>query len=78
MKNQSTSGNSATSPTIPDKNFLTSHELASVLRISIRTVRRWEKEGMPAHRRHRTARYPLPQIREWMKTQGRLGGRNPT
>jgi hypothetical protein len=74
MKQQPTSGNSATSPRnhpTPDKDFLTSQELATVLRISIRTVRRWEIEGMPAHRRHRTVRYPLPQIREWMKATDR-------
>jgi hypothetical protein len=68
MKNKPISGNSATSPVSgsgPD--FLTCKELAIVLRISLRTVRRWEKEGMPAQRCHRTARYPLPQIREWLK-----------
>ena len=72
---QPISGNSATSPTTqaPARadDLLTPKELATVLKISIRTVQRWEHEGMPTHRRHRTARYPLPQIREWMKARGR-------
>ena len=76
---QQTSGNSATSsnskPAAPDKDLLTSEELANVLRISIRTVRRWEQEGMPTQRRHRIARYSLPQIREWMKAGGRSEGK---
>ena len=71
MKNQSTSGNSATSPAAPvdarADDFLTSKELATVLKISIRTLQRWEMQGMPTHRRHRTIRYPLSQVREWMK-----------
>ena len=75
MKNQLISGNSATSPAVQagarDDGLLTPKELAIRLRISMRTVRRWEDEGMPTHRRHRTARYPLPQIREWMKARGR-------
>lgn len=75
MKNQPTSGNSATSPafksTAPDPDLLTSKEVVTVLRISIRTLRRWEREGMPTHRRHRIARYSLSQIREWMKAGGR-------
>jgi excisionase family DNA binding protein len=75
MKNQPISGNSATSPATPSgaraDDFLTSKELATVLKISIRTVQRWEHEGMPTHRRHRTARFPLSQIREWMKATNR-------
>jgi excisionase family DNA binding protein len=75
MKQQPTSGNSATSPTTQPParadDLLTPKELASKLKISIRTVRRWEQEGMPTHRRHRTARFPLPQIRAWMKAHGR-------
>ena len=76
MKNQPTSGNSATSPTTaqsaPDPDFLTAEELATVLKISIRTVRRWASEGMPARRRKRVVRFPLVQIREWMKITSRL------
>jgi len=79
MKNQPTSGNSATSPAsrsaAPDADLLTSEELATVLRISIRTLRRWERDGMPTQRRHRIARYSLPQIREWMKAGGRSEGK---
>jgi len=76
MKNQLISGNSATSPAAtagarPD-DLLTPKELASKLKISIRTVRRWEYQGMPAHRRKRLARYPLTQVREWMKANGRV------
>jgi len=75
MKNQSTSGNSATSPPEPrarDDAFLTSKELATVLKISIRTIRRWQREGLPTHRRKRVLRFPLTQIREWMKVTRRL------
>jgi len=79
MKQQPTSGNSATSPVSkpasPNADLLTSEELATVLRISIRTVRRWEREGMPAQRRHRIARYSLAQIREWLKAGKRSEGR---
>jgi excisionase family DNA binding protein len=75
MKNQLISGNSATSPAVQagarDDGLLTPKELAIKLRISIRTIRRWEKEGMPAHRRKRVARFPLAQIREWMKVRER-------
>jgi len=76
MKNQSTSGNSATSPTpaqpAPNADFLTAGELATVLKISIRTIRRWETEGMPTRRRKRVVRFPLAQIREWMKITRRV------
>jgi excisionase family DNA binding protein len=75
MKNQLISGNSATllttqAPARTD-DLLTPKELAGKLKISIRTVRRWEYQGMPAHRRKRLARYPLAQVREWMKASGR-------
>jgi excisionase family DNA binding protein len=76
MKNETTSGNSATSPPAsqPASNpdFLTAEELATVLKISVRTIRRWETEGMPARRRKRVVRFPLAQIREWMKITHRL------
>jgi excisionase family DNA binding protein len=74
MKNQLISGNSATSPAAepaPNPDFLTATELATVLKISVRTVRRWENEGMPARRRKRVVRFPLAQIREWMKVTRR-------
>ena len=75
MKQQPISGNSATSPTTQASaradDLLTPKELATKLKISIRTVRRWEHQGMPAHRRQRLARYPLAQVREWMKASGR-------
>jgi len=75
MKLQPISGNSATLLTTqatarPD-DLLTPKELAIKLKISIRTVRRWEHLGMPAHRRRRLARYPLAQVREWMKATER-------
>ena len=51
MKQQLTSGNSATLPTMQATaradDLLTPKELALKLKISIRTVRRWEHEGMP-------------------------------
>jgi excisionase family DNA binding protein len=75
MKQQPISGNSATSLTTPTParadDLLTPKELAGKLKISIRTVRRWEHLGMPAHRRRRLARYPLAQVREWMKATDR-------
>jgi len=70
MKQQPTSGNSATLPattSAPNADFLTASELATVLKISVRTIRRWENEGMPIRRRKRVVRFPLAQIREWMK-----------
>ena len=76
MKQQPISGNSATSLTTPAParadDLLTPRELAIKLKISKRTVRRWEQQGMPAHRRQRLARYPLAQVREWMWANGRL------
>ena len=76
MQNQPTSGNSATLPNAakpaPNADFLTAGELATVLKISVRTIRRWEREGMPARRRRRVVRFPLAQIREWMKVTRRI------
>ena len=70
MKKQTISGDSATLPA-PDSEpraggILTPTELAGALKISIRTVNRWEEMGMPVHRHGRTARFTLGLVRKWM------------
>lgn len=53
---------------------LTREELAQELRVSPKTIRRWERKGMPyLHWGERFKRYVLPDVRGWLDGGGANG-----
>jgi len=50
--------------------FLTADELAAMLNVPVRTVRRcWRGWGLTAYRVGRALRFRLPEVRAWLKDQ---------
>lgn len=54
---------------MPTSELYTTQELATILKVSDRTIMRWMKLGMPYMKAGRTTRFDLSDVSEWMKTR---------
>ena len=59
--------------------YVTAAELAGLMGVSIRTIRRWTAEGMPAERwsMKRTVRFLPSEAIAWASSRQRHGPRRP-
>src|SRR5262249_42745844 len=47
--------------------FLTARELAATLKVSVATVRAWQREGLPHEPAGRLPRYMLEAVQRWLR-----------
>ena len=52
-----------------ENKILTRKELAEILRLSVRTIQLYEKEGMP-YLKSGNPRYELEKVKEWLSIRG--------